>query len=71
MAAAGGEFAEFGGAFRQFQFFNFGNLRQRHRAADGMAEKGAGVNRLAASRPATRRPSDPRGRRRRTAGNRR
>ena len=37
----------FGGAFGQFQPFNFRDLRQRHRAADGVAEKGAGVNGLA------------------------
>ena len=44
------ESAEFGGAFGQFQFLNFRDLRQRHRAADGIAEERAGVNRLAARR---------------------
>ncbi len=34
-------------AFTQFQPADFRNLRQRHRAADRMAEERAGVNRLA------------------------
>ena len=41
------KFSKLRAAFAKFKSFNFRNLRQRHRAADGMAEKGAGVNRLA------------------------
>ncbi len=35
---------------QSFYFFNLRDLRQRHCAADGMTEKRAGVNRLAARR---------------------
>ena len=44
------KFAEFRAAFAQFQPLDFRDLRQRHRAADRIAEKGAGMNRLAARR---------------------
>ena len=44
------KFAELGAAFRQFPFFNLLDLRQRHGATDGVAEEGAGVDRLAPRR---------------------
>src|ERR1039458_8183401 len=39
--------SELRAAFAKFKPADFGNLRQRHRAADRMTEEGAGVNRLA------------------------
>ena len=38
---------EFRASFDEFEPLDFGDLRQCHRTTDGMAEKGAGVNRLA------------------------
>ena len=73
LSSASRNSAEFRAAFGKFALLNFLDLRQRHRAANGMAEEGAGMNRLAARR----RPcgvhqvgATDAGRKRKTAGER-